>query len=243
MFLKATSIVGQLIVVYFAYLGWRDYRRRTSLLQGIGFNPNERRTKQFAIGMAIGTTVMLGIFVSLRQLGYLHTGFAPIQPRTYLWLAAVPLVALWEEFLSRGLILHGLETVLNNKWLAVIASAALFGVLHAMNPGATPRSVLSNAMGGVIYGTAFVLTRNLWLGWGVHTAWNLVQGPVLGFIVSGFNLGGLLHTTVQGPAALTGGSYGPEGGWVAIAWRVVALLLVIVVAQGDVPETVQVARS
>ncbi len=93
--------------------------------------------------------------------------------------------------------------------------------------GASPLSVLSNSLGGVAYGLAFVLTGRIWLGLGLHFAWNFVQGPVLGFIVSGHVLGGgFLRITDNGPDWLTGGAYGPEGGVVGLAMRFIVIAAV-----------------
>jgi hypothetical protein len=89
---------------------------------------------------------------------------------------------------------------------------------------------MSNSLGGVMYGMAFLLTGRLWLPWGLHFAWNFVQGPLLGFPVSGLDSGGLQTIVDHGPAWLTGGSYGPEGGLVCIAFRFLLMAMVLWVA-------------
>jgi hypothetical protein len=55
-----------------------------------------------------------------------------------------------------------------------------------------------------------------------------VQGPLLGFPVSGLSVGGLQQIHDLGPAWLTGGSYGPEAGLVGMLFRFVALALLLV---------------
>jgi membrane protease YdiL (CAAX protease family) len=81
-----------------------------------------------------------------------------------------------------------------------------------------------------MYGLAFVLTGRIWLGAALHFAWNFVQGPVLGFILSGHPVPGApLHIDDLGPVWLTGGNYGPEGGIVGIGFRFVIIGTVLVV--------------
>jgi membrane protease YdiL (CAAX protease family) len=89
-----------------------------------------------------------------------------------------------------------------------------FALLHWQNPGATVVSTANTALAGVWLAVAYLRTRSLWFPLGIHWSWNLVQGPVLGLAVSGQNFSShtLLHATDLGPAWLTGGRYGIEGG-------------------------------
>lgn len=138
------------------------------------------------------------------------------------------LTALKEELLMRGMLLSGLLRLLRGRAaLAIGISALAFGLIHLSNPAASALSVLGNTLGGVVYGLAFVLTGRLWLPIGLHFAWNFVQGPILGFPVSGIAEGGLLQVQDLGPAWLTGGGYGPEGGAVGIAFRFVVIAAVL----------------
>ena len=53
---------------------------------------------------------------------------------------------------------------------------------------------------------------------GVHFAWNAVQGPLLGIVVSGSSAGGtgLIRSTMNGPEWLSGGAFGAEASAVMI---------------------------
>jgi hypothetical protein len=70
---------------------------------------------------------------------------------------------------------------------------------------------------GVELGVAYLVTRWLWLPIGMHFAWNLIEGTLLGFPVSGMSRPSLLSIAQGGPEFWTGGSFGPEGSPVAIA--------------------------
>ena len=64
---------------------------------------------------------------------------------------------------------------------------------------------------------AYVRTNSLWLPIGLHFGWNLFEGPVFGFPVSGIATPVLIEQRVQGPDIWTGGAFGPEAGLVQIA--------------------------
>ena len=60
--------------------------------------------------------------------------------------------------------------------------------------------------------------------------WNLFEGTVYGFPVSGDKEGGsIISMEDAGPAALTGGAYGPEGGALGIAASLAGIALILLV--------------
>jgi hypothetical protein len=66
-------------------------------------------------------------------------------------------------------------------------------------------------MGGLLLGVNYVHTRNLMFAIIFHFSWNFLQGPVLGFPVSGLKITGLLEATTEGHRWFTGGAFGLEG--------------------------------
>src|SRR4029078_3131049 len=79
------------------------------------------------------------------------------------------------------------------------------------------------ALAGVWLAIAYLRTRSLWLPLGVHWSWNWALGSVFGLPVCGITIVSqpLLRGKDIGPALLTGGSYGIEGG---VACTVVLVL-------------------
>jgi membrane protease YdiL (CAAX protease family) len=125
-------------------------------------------------------------------------------------LASAATAACMEELVVRGVVLRTLEHWFGT-WLALAATAALFGALHLANPGATWISALTVALtGGLVLGLAYIATRRLWLAVGLHFGVNAAQGALLGLPVSGTTERGLFATTVTGPDVLTGGPFGVE---------------------------------
>ncbi len=114
-------------------------------------------------------------------------------------------------------------------WVALGMSAALFGIAHASNPGATWLSSSAIAIeAGVLLGAAFAVTKNLWFPIGLHFAWNFCEGPIYGTQISGSTFSNSLVTAhLSGPVWLTGGSFGPEAGAPAVITCLVASLCLL----------------
>jgi hypothetical protein len=145
--------------------------------------------------------------------------------------------ALSEELLLRRYLLVGLERRVGT-WVALVTSSMLFGLLHWTNPHASLWTTVALAL-DMQLGAAYVLTRSLWLPLGIHFAWNVLEGPVLGLRVSGYQFAGLLPSRVRGPQAWTGGAFGPEGGLVATLTGVLlsVVLMRMATARGQILRT------
>ncbi|ESP87902.1 CPBP family intramembrane glutamic endopeptidase [Candidatus Halobonum tyrrellensis] len=138
-------------------------------------------------------------------------------------------VGFYEELLLRGYLLtnaaEALSGYLDDRAAAagaLLVSAAVFGVAHWANPGASPLSTLGVALAGVFLGVGYVLTGRLSFPVGVHVTWNFTQGVVYGLPVSGTTAGAhLLDLEPVGPPLVTGGAFGPEAGLLGVAALVV----------------------
>jgi hypothetical protein len=140
-----------------------------------------------------------------------------------------------EEIIFRGVVFRLLEGAMGTL-IALILSAALFGLLHAGNKGATTMSTVAIAVeAGTLLALAYTVTRSLWLAIGLHFAWNFTEGGIFGAAISGNPVHGLLDAPISGPAMITGGSFGPEAGLAAIAVCTAAalILLVITIRRGE----------
>ena len=126
---------------------------------------------------------------------------------------------------------RGLPLVLlaaaTGRGTAVVAVAIAFALAHISNPNATALGLGNIALAGILLGLAFYAPGGIWTATGVHLGWNALLA-CLDTPVSGvpFRIP-LLDYRPGGPAWLTGGGFGPEGGLAAT----VALTLGIVLAR------------
>lgn len=224
MVVEVAMLVAALGFGALAIRRWRAQGR--PVLDGLGLRWDRAAGRDLLAGIAIAGLAMLGIFLVEAALGAIATPGLRPQSAAELgsWFLGKAAASVKEEILMRSLLLSGLVLALRGRRaLAVLLSAIAFGCIHLSNPGATFLSVLGNGLGGVIYGMAFLFAGSLWLAIGLHFAWNFVQGPLLGFPVSGMAAGGLQQLQDLGPAWLSGGAYGPEAGLVGIAFRFVII--------------------
>lgn len=96
------------------------------------------------------------------------------------------LVAFTEELVFRGYMLNNLMQSMNEK-TALFASAFIFAAAHSFNAEFNLTAFFNILLAGLLLGINYIFTRNLWFGILLHLSWNFVQGPVIGFKVSGLN--------------------------------------------------------
>jgi CAAX protease family protein len=124
------------------------------------------------------------------------------------------IAALAEEAMFRGYPLQTLSRA-HLAWLGVLLTSVPFATVHLWNPNVVPFVTFANtALAGIWLGIAYLRTRSLWFPLGLHWAWNWALGSLFGLPVSGLIIANhsLLQGKDLGPAWLTGGTYGIEGG-------------------------------
>jgi uncharacterized protein len=193
-------------------------------------------------GLALGAMLMALIFGVQLVAGWItivDVWHAP-DAQAFLPSLAEPLlvflsVGIYEELLVRGYLLRNLGESLPPQryarfrvWLALIASSALFGAAHFANPGATIVSTVGIALAGVMLGLGYAYTGRLGIPIGVHITWNLFQGNVFGFPVSGavFSEASLFAIRQNGPEVWTGGAFGPEAGLLSMLSLLLGIALI-----------------
>jgi uncharacterized protein len=205
---------------------WSCRRRGMGCRRALGLSLDWRGLRDAGSGMLIAAFAMGAVFIA--AVATKSVGITGVGPAAPLW-SDVPgfmMVAFLEELVFRSALLGGLLVLMPSRpWAAILISAAIFGGLHLENSHATPLAALGSTLGGIAYGTAFVATRSIWLPFGLHFAWNHVQGPVLGFALSGGKplRGTFIQQESVGAAWFTGGEYGPEAGVIGLLGRMVVL--------------------
>ncbi|MGH8199343.1 MAG: lysostaphin resistance A-like protein [Steroidobacteraceae bacterium] len=220
--------IGAALVLAAALLGLyvalvRSIERRAvhelapRVIQGIG-------------GIVLGLALFSSVFGLLYLIGVAQwQGISAHFDVALVVLAASILAAVGEELAFRGALFRILEER-SGTATALLISAAVFGLLHALNPGATVVSTVAIALeAGILLGAAYALTRNLWFPIGLHLGWNFTEGGVFGVSVSGGPaVKGVFSVTLAGRTLLTGGKFGPEASVVAIAVCLAAAVVLLV---------------
>src|SRR6185436_20330775 len=98
-----------------------------------------------------------------------------------------------------------------NRLFAIFLVALVFAALHAGNTAVSTIGLLNIFLGGVLLGLAYERYQRLWFPIGLHLAWNVMSGTVLGHEVSGYDsVATVLVELGHGPEWLTGGEFGIE---------------------------------
>lgn len=122
------------------------------------------------------------------------------------------LVAITEEFALRGFVLERMLQGGVNKFWALFLSATLFSLVHIANPNFNFLSFINILLAGILLGSSYIYTRNLCFPIALHWFWNWIQGPVLGYEVSGNKFcDGLLTLYLPETNLINGGAFGFEG--------------------------------
>jgi membrane protease YdiL (CAAX protease family) len=204
-------------------------------LRSLGLARDRGWLRHIVAGLLLGTLLMGLIFLTEWGLGWLTVEgfswqvqpFAPLLAGLFTYLLISLAVALYEELAFRGYILQNLGA----DWgviAALVASSLLFGAFHGLNPNVTWLALLNIFLAGVVLAACYLVSRSLWLPMAFHFSWNFVQGPILSFPLSGLGTTGLLVTSIEGNALLTGGAFGPEGGLLGTAALCVGLVALLV---------------
>lgn len=135
--------------------------------------------------------------------------------------------AVHEELLFRGYAFQKLYRW--HRTVALILVALVFAALHMGNVAVSWLGLMNIFLGGVLLGLAYERYGRLWFPIGLHLAWNVTSGPILGHEVSGYDsMATLLVERGSGPGWLTGGDFGIEGSvWMTLTELIAILVLTI----------------
>ena len=114
-----------------------------------------------------------------------------------------------EEIFFRG---FGFQVLLANYGAAaaIVPVGIAFGLLHLSNPNATWLGIANTAVFGMLFGYAYLRSRDLWTAIGLHFGWNFTL-PLFGAAVSGLRIKETGYQMVWSAGQLwSGGEYGPE---------------------------------
>lgn len=218
--LIAASITGAIAMAIFESRGLSD----------LGLHWREGAGRNFLTGIAVGVGGATVLIAAPWAMGMAHfksvPGAAGSGPAVIFTLALLFCGAAGEEIAFRGFPLQFLMRGYG-AWISIAAVGILFGLLHGLNPGATPLGMANTAGFGILFGFALLRSHDLWLPIGIHFGWNAAL-PFLGVELSGFTIQVVGYQLVWKAGNLwSGGAYGPEASLLASG----VLLVLFVVVQ------------
>jgi hypothetical protein len=190
------------------------------------FVPPRLAVREFVLGSLFGALLIAACAALIVVAsGVIHKpgrGF----PFYELFAVFVP-AAVHEELLFRGYAFQKLYAW--RRGFALFFAALVFAGLHAGNPSVSPIGLVNIFLGGLLLGVAFARYGRLWFPIGLHLAWNVVSGPILGHEVSGYEALRTLWIEVDaGPEWMSGGRFGIEGSaWMTLTECVAIGLLAL----------------
>lgn len=205
-------------VIFFGWLYGRVFEKLPFRALGVWFTGGWFR--DLLVGLAFGALSLLIVAAIVFGAGFAvfernsASGSGTIAETLLRTLVIFVAGAAFEESFLRG---YFLQTFFRSRLavFGIIFTSLVFATLHNANPGANVLTWSNTFLAGIWLAVAYEKTRSLWFPFGIHLAWNWVQGSVLGIPVSGLEKlapDPLLRGSLSGPEWFSGGNYGLEGG-------------------------------
>ncbi|MBI4783008.1 MAG: CPBP family intramembrane metalloprotease [Oscillatoriophycideae cyanobacterium NC_groundwater_1537_Pr4_S-0.65um_50_18] len=225
---SGASTVANLLLVYLTFAYFVERRPVTELAL-------PRMGRELGFGLLLGFGLITACVLIAMALGiYRIDGFDSWQNMLPTGIALS--LPVYEELAFRGVVFRILEGMFGS-WVALVLSSLVFGGVHMVNGGESLAGVASIAFVlGPMLVAPFLITRRLWLGIGLHAAWNYTMGKIYAINVSGTPSPGLFKATFAGPELLTGGNAGMEGSLICIlvALTFTVVMLVLAARRGNI---------
>ena len=226
--LIVSDLVDLIIVLIITGVAARLERRR---IDSYGLPLNQAFTGLFWNGALLGslTIVFVGLAMlvtgGMRLQGVALRG-AEMITATVLWLIAMLLVSLTEEYVFRGYALQSLWCGAG-FWPAALITTALFAGAHLSKPHENAIDIGMIFVLGVILCLSVQVTGSLWWAVGWHAAFDFGQFFIIGTRNGGqVPVGRLFDATFPGPAWITGGELGTEASYFMIPAAAVTFIYV-----------------
>jgi membrane protease YdiL (CAAX protease family) len=215
------GLIGLLLVLWI-FMKYVDKEKFINL----GFHL-KNKSKHFYLGAFLGFFIMGSAYLLLSQMDeikYVKTIFKINE--FLLSIGLFVIVAINEEVLMRGYVLRNLMYSFN-KYIALILSSILFSLMHGFNPNMDWFSYLNLFLAGILLGSTYIFTKNLWFPIALHFSWNFFQS-LFGFNVSGQNIYSVIEFKIAKPNLINGGSFGFEGSIFCIVIQLILIISILI---------------
>lgn len=107
----------------------------------------------------------------------LHNTTGTLLPLILICLALIPFQAAFEEILFRGYLMQGFAFLFRNRWVPVVLTSVLFGLMHSFNPEVDEFGFMmmmpQYITFGLIFGIVTILDDGIEAAIGAHAANNI----------------------------------------------------------------------
>lgn len=223
------SAVGSNLVAGL-FSNWLALRIFESLhIADAGLHANRASAENLAIGIAGGVGSAALVLGPPLLAGAAHLERAPNYEFSIGSLLFLTILlasgAIGEELMVHGYGFQALAAA-TGPWAAIVPVGVLFALLHGSNPGSSWLSTGITAGFGIVFGYAWLRSRDLWLPIGLHFGWNFTL-PLFGVNISGLRIRVTGYELSWTAGKLwSGGDYGPEASVLTAA--VLVLLFIYV---------------
>jgi len=185
------------------------------------------KSKDLLIGVLLGAVIMCFAYFFLISLeGIVFEKIVISWKDIFYGVLVFACVSFSEELLFRGYVLKNFMSSFN-KYFALILSSLLFALMHGANPNIDFIPLINLFLAGILLGTSYIYTKNLWFPIGLHFAWNLFQ-TFFGFNVSGKSFYSIIEFKTLGSDLMTGGAFGLEGSIFSIVIQIFLIFALVV---------------
>ena len=210
-----------ILVLYVIY-----HRKEPDMLPFERKNCISKYIKGYICGLILFTLIWLislGLGGFQVELIFKHGNIAML----CLFFAGYLFQGMSEEVLFRGYLYKRLNTFLPIP-MVIALSSLLFAVMHLRNPGISVLAFINLIIFGVFAALVRYHSNSLWFVGALHSAWNFVQGPLLGVAVSGnANQQVVFFSKLSDISTIiNGGSFGLEGSLITTLILLVAIFVV-----------------
>jgi membrane protease YdiL (CAAX protease family) len=226
--LIVSDLVDLIIVLIITGVAARLERRR---IDSYGLPLNQAFTGLFWNGALLGGLTIVFVWLAMLVTGGMRLQGVALRgaemiTAPVLWLIAMLLVGLTEEYVFRG---YALQSLWRGAgfWPAALITTALFAGAHLSKPHENAIDIGMIFVLGVILCLSVRVTGSLWWAVGWHAAFDFGQFFIIGTRNGGqVPVGRLFDATFPGPAWITGGELGTEASYFMIPAAAVTFIYV-----------------
>ncbi len=201
---------GLVAAVFANWLALRIYENRSLVELGLWWN--RASGDNLAIGLigGIGSALLVLVPPLTVRAAHFTSTSEPSTVGTVIFVSILLAAgAMGEELLFRG---YGFQLLVASvgPYATVLPVGVVFALLHSANPAFTGLALANTAGFGILFGYAYLRSRDLWLPLGLHFGWNFTL-PLFGVNLSGLRMKVTGYELSWNAGSLwSGGEYGPE---------------------------------